>query len=178
MGHTSEAVTQASDQVKNLALVTTQAVEQFHSRPFHYLTTTRATPAPRSPNPKIDMDEIYQRKELAYRCLIDAARSLSGAADIDELVGQILSSSRDVMQCWACSVSLPHPETGDLIIRAPKPSSKGKSFEYRQGRESRARLQNAYPRKHGQRSSRLWTLCRHWVGDKNANPSHANHPAG
>ena len=52
MGHTSEAVTQASDQVKNLALVTTQAVEQFHSRPFHYLTTTRATPAPGSPKPK------------------------------------------------------------------------------------------------------------------------------
>jgi ABC-type transporter Mla subunit MlaD len=52
MGHTSEAVTQASDQVKNLALVTTQAVEQFHSRPFHYLTTTRSTPAPGSPKPK------------------------------------------------------------------------------------------------------------------------------
>jgi phosphoserine phosphatase RsbU/P len=63
------------------------------------------------------MEEIYQRKELAYRCLIDAARSLSGAADIDELVGQILSSSRDVMQCWACSVLLPEPETGDLVIR-------------------------------------------------------------
>jgi ABC-type transporter Mla subunit MlaD len=52
MGHTSEAVTQASDQVKNLAQVTTQAVEQFHSRPFHYLTTTRSTPAPGSPKPK------------------------------------------------------------------------------------------------------------------------------
>jgi ABC-type transporter Mla subunit MlaD len=52
MGRTSEAVTQASDQVKNLALVTTQAVEQFHSRPFHYLTTTRSTPAPGSPKPK------------------------------------------------------------------------------------------------------------------------------
>jgi MlaD protein len=41
MGHTSDAVTQASEQVKNLALVSTQAVQQFHSRPFHYLTTTR-----------------------------------------------------------------------------------------------------------------------------------------
>jgi sigma-B regulation protein RsbU (phosphoserine phosphatase) len=71
------------------------------------------------------MDEIYQRKELAYRCLIDAARSLSGAADIDELVGQILSSSRDVMQCWACSVSLPDPETGDLIIRGTQAELKG-----------------------------------------------------
>jgi phosphoserine phosphatase RsbU/P len=71
------------------------------------------------------MEEIYQRKELAYRCLIDAARSLSGAADIDELVGQILSSSRDVMQCWACSVSLPDPETGDLIIRGTQAELKG-----------------------------------------------------
>jgi ABC-type transporter Mla subunit MlaD len=51
MGHTSEAVTQASDQVKNLALVTTQAVEQFHSRPFHYLTTTRSAPEQGSRSP-------------------------------------------------------------------------------------------------------------------------------
>jgi phosphoserine phosphatase RsbU/P len=63
------------------------------------------------------MEEIYQRRELAYRCLVDAARSISGAADIDELVGQILSSSRDVMQCLACSISLPDQETGDLLIR-------------------------------------------------------------
>jgi ABC-type transporter Mla subunit MlaD len=45
MGHTSEAVTQASEQVRNLAMITSQAVEQFHSRPFHYLTTTRSAPA-------------------------------------------------------------------------------------------------------------------------------------
>jgi hypothetical protein len=44
-------VTQASDQVKNLALVTTQAVEQFHSRPFHYLTTTRSAPEQGSRSP-------------------------------------------------------------------------------------------------------------------------------
>jgi ABC-type transporter Mla subunit MlaD len=51
MGRTSEAVTQASDQVKNLALVTTEAVQQFHSRPFHYLTTTRSAPAQGSRSP-------------------------------------------------------------------------------------------------------------------------------
>jgi ABC-type transporter Mla subunit MlaD len=50
MGHTSEAVTQASDQVKNLATVAAEAVAQFHSRPFHYLTTTR--PAPTSSDRK------------------------------------------------------------------------------------------------------------------------------
>jgi serine phosphatase RsbU (regulator of sigma subunit)/anti-sigma regulatory factor (Ser/Thr protein kinase) len=71
------------------------------------------------------MEEGFQRKELAYRCLIDAAKSISSAADIDELVGQILSSSRDVMRCRACSVSLPDPETGDLIIRGTQPELKG-----------------------------------------------------
>jgi ABC-type transporter Mla subunit MlaD len=44
MGHTSDAVTQASEQVKNLAAIATVAVQQFHSRPFHYLTTTRPMP--------------------------------------------------------------------------------------------------------------------------------------
>lgn len=49
MGRTSDAVTQASDQVRNLAFIATQAVEQFHSRPFHYLTTTRALPSGGNP---------------------------------------------------------------------------------------------------------------------------------
>ena len=70
------------------------------------------------------MEELFQRKELAYRCLIDAARSLSSAADVDELVGRILLSSRDVMQCRACSISLPDPESGDLIIRGTQPELK------------------------------------------------------
>jgi serine phosphatase RsbU (regulator of sigma subunit)/anti-sigma regulatory factor (Ser/Thr protein kinase) len=71
------------------------------------------------------MEETFQRKELAYRCLIDAAKSISSAPDVDELVGQILSSSRDVMRCRACSVSLPDRETGDLIIRGTQPELKG-----------------------------------------------------
>jgi ABC-type transporter Mla subunit MlaD len=52
MGRTSDAVTQASDQVRNLAQIATQALEQFHSRPFHYLTTTRTVPSSPSPTPK------------------------------------------------------------------------------------------------------------------------------
>jgi ABC-type transporter Mla subunit MlaD len=51
MGHTSDAVTQASEQVRNLAQIATQAVQQFHSRPFHYLTTTRSLPPSASPTP-------------------------------------------------------------------------------------------------------------------------------
>jgi phosphoserine phosphatase RsbU/P len=64
------------------------------------------------------MAEVSSRKEVAYRCLIDAARSLSSAADVDELVGRILSSSREVMQCRACSICLPDPASEGLLIRA------------------------------------------------------------
>jgi phosphoserine phosphatase RsbU/P len=64
------------------------------------------------------MAEVSSRREVAYRCLIDAARSLSSAADIDELVGRILSSSREVMQCRACSLCLPDPASDGLLIRA------------------------------------------------------------
>ena len=70
------------------------------------------------------MEDLFQRKELAYRCLIDAAKSLSSAADVNELVGRILLSSRDVMQCRACSISLPVVESGDLIIRGTQPELK------------------------------------------------------
>jgi ABC-type transporter Mla subunit MlaD len=45
MARTSDAVTQASDQVRDLAGVAAQAVAEFHSRPFHYLTTTRTPPS-------------------------------------------------------------------------------------------------------------------------------------
>ncbi|MBV9391568.1 MAG: SpoIIE family protein phosphatase, partial [Verrucomicrobia bacterium] len=57
------------------------------------------------------------RKELAYRSLVDAARSLSGASDVSQLIDSILAYSRDVMQCHACSVSIPDPHNGDLLIR-------------------------------------------------------------
>jgi sigma-B regulation protein RsbU (phosphoserine phosphatase) len=70
------------------------------------------------------MEDRFLRKELAYRCLIDAAKSLSSAADVDELVGRILLSSRDVMRCWACSISLPDSESRDLIIRGTQPELK------------------------------------------------------
>lgn len=51
MGRSSDAVTKASEQVNLLASKATEAVEQFHSRPFHYLTTTRE-PAEQNRAPK------------------------------------------------------------------------------------------------------------------------------
>jgi len=80
------------------------------------------------------MDQTYQRKEIAYRCLIDAARALSSAADINELVGEILASSRDVMQCRACSISLPDLETGDLVIRGTQAELKGQVLRVPSGK--------------------------------------------
>jgi ABC-type transporter Mla subunit MlaD len=51
MGRSSDAVTKASEQVNLLASKATDAVEQFNSRPLHYLTTTRA-PAEQNRSPK------------------------------------------------------------------------------------------------------------------------------
>jgi sigma-B regulation protein RsbU (phosphoserine phosphatase) len=70
------------------------------------------------------MPDVTQRKETAYRYLIDAARMLNSAVGVEELVWQILSSSRDVMQCRACSVCLPDSATGDLIIHGTQPELK------------------------------------------------------
>jgi ABC-type transporter Mla subunit MlaD len=51
MGRSSDAVTKASEQMNLLASKATEAVEQFHSRPFHYLMTTRE-PAEQNRAPK------------------------------------------------------------------------------------------------------------------------------
>jgi ABC-type transporter Mla subunit MlaD len=51
MGRTSDAVVQASDQINVLATKATDAVQQFNSRPLHYLTTTRPIPTS-TPIPK------------------------------------------------------------------------------------------------------------------------------
>jgi ABC-type transporter Mla subunit MlaD len=50
MARTSDTVTQASQQVNTLAAQATQAVEEFHSRPLHFLTTTHP-PAEQKPVP-------------------------------------------------------------------------------------------------------------------------------
>jgi sigma-B regulation protein RsbU (phosphoserine phosphatase) len=72
------------------------------------------------------MGNLSERKEAAYRYLLDAAKSLSSALEVNELVGRILGSSRDVMQCLACSICLPDPVTGDLIIRGTQPELQGR----------------------------------------------------
>jgi ABC-type transporter Mla subunit MlaD len=51
MARSSDAVTKAGEQVNLLASKATEAVEQFHSRPFHYLMTTRE-PADQNRAPK------------------------------------------------------------------------------------------------------------------------------
>ena len=125
------------------------------------------------------MEETYQRKELAYRCLIDAARSLSSAADIDELVGQILSSSRDVMQCWACSISLPDPETGDLVIRGTQAELKGQVLRVPLGKGIAGRVYRTRLRENtANAQSRRRSLYRNRVGDEDARAGNADHTIG
>ncbi len=46
MGRASDSVTQAGEQLKILGSKATDAVDQFNSRPLHYLTTTRSLPTP------------------------------------------------------------------------------------------------------------------------------------
>lgn len=50
--------------------------------------------------------------------LIDVARRLSSAGNLDELVDHILKRSREVMDCEVCSILLPDAVNGDLIIRS------------------------------------------------------------
>ena len=107
------------------------------------------------------MDEVFQRRELAYRCLVDAAKSLSGAADIDELVGQILSSSRDVMQCLACSISLPDLETEDLIIRGTQAELKGQILRVPSGKGIAGRVYRTRVREN---TANAQSDAQHYVG--------------
>lgn len=81
-----------------------------------------------------NMADVSPRKEVAYRCLIDAARSLSTASELDELVDHILASAREVMQCRAASFSLPETATGDLIIRGTQQELKGQILRVPSGK--------------------------------------------
>jgi sigma-B regulation protein RsbU (phosphoserine phosphatase) len=80
------------------------------------------------------MAEALPRKEKAYRCLIDAARALSSALGVDDLVDRILFFAQEVMQCSACSVSLVDSMTGDLIIRGTQPELKDQIFRVPAGK--------------------------------------------
>ncbi|MEZ5301892.1 MAG: SpoIIE family protein phosphatase [Verrucomicrobiales bacterium] len=57
--------------------------------------------------------------------LIDVARGLSSAKDVEELLDQILSKAKDVMFCEACSILLPERPGGDLIIRSTLSAEEG-----------------------------------------------------
>src|ERR1700755_1823166 len=116
------------------------------------------------------MDETYQRKELAYRCLIDAAKSLSSAADIDELVGRILLSSREVMRCRACSVCLPDTENGDLVIRGTQPELKNHVLRIPAGRGIAGRV---FRTRHSENISNVQSDAEHYgdIGVETGTPA-------
>ncbi|MEM7145031.1 MAG: SpoIIE family protein phosphatase [Verrucomicrobiota bacterium] len=66
-----------------------------------------------NPSPQ---DELRSRRRSA---LIDVARRLSSTENIDDLIDDILGTSREVMDCEVCSILLHVEETeGDLQIRS------------------------------------------------------------
>ena len=59
------------------------------------------------------------------RVLIDVARQLSSAQNVEDLLDHILLRSREVMDCEVCSVLLPEESNGDLRIRSTLASTGG-----------------------------------------------------
>ena len=53
-----------------------------------------------------------------YRILIEGARLMSRAMDLDAVLAEILRSSQHVMAAEACSLFLPDHKTGELIIHS------------------------------------------------------------
>lgn len=53
-----------------------------------------------------------------YRELLEVARMLNGTMDLEELLREILRRSQEVMKAEACSLFMPDPETGELVIHS------------------------------------------------------------
>ena len=66
--------------------------------------------------PGSSVDELQGRRQA----LLDVARNLGAATDLQDSLDQILLSSREVMRCEVCSILLPEEKTGDMLIRSTK----------------------------------------------------------
>ncbi|MEM9445453.1 MAG: SpoIIE family protein phosphatase [Verrucomicrobiota bacterium] len=55
-----------------------------------------------------------------YIQLLDVARSLTRALDLDGALNEILSRSQEIMDCEACSIFLPDLSTGELVIHSAR----------------------------------------------------------
>jgi sigma-B regulation protein RsbU (phosphoserine phosphatase) len=51
-----------------------------------------------------------------YGLLLEAACHMGSVMDLDDLISQLLDRAKEVMQAEACSIFLPDPLTGDLIL--------------------------------------------------------------
>lgn len=61
--------------------------------------------------------EVHTKKSRR-KALIGVARELSRAENVEQLLDQILECSREVMACEVCSILLPEPQSGDMLIRS------------------------------------------------------------
>lgn len=63
----------------------------------------------------MNRDELERRRN---RALFKVAGNMSTAQNLDELLGEILEKSRDVMDCEVCSIFLPETRDESLVIRS------------------------------------------------------------
>src|ERR1043166_8943975 len=56
-----------------------------------------------------------------YRALLDAARCFGRAMDLTALIDEILRRAEEVVRAEACSLLLPDPRTGELILHSTDP---------------------------------------------------------
>ncbi len=117
------------------------------------------TPPP--PPPPLPLAPVESRRAT----LLQVARMLSSATDVEELLYHILEQSRVVMNSEVCSVLLPVNEAGDLRIRSTKevpgienliiPGGKGIAGEvFRSKRPIYMRDARSDPRFYGQAAAR------------------------
>ena len=64
------------------------------------------------------MKDSAKSSVVRQHILLDVARQLSSAQNVEELLDYILLRSREVVDCKVCSVLLPEGATGELRIRS------------------------------------------------------------
>ncbi len=72
---------------------------------------TEPTAQPAAPGPPVER----------YRALLEVARSFSRAVDLRALTDQTLLRAEEVLRAEACSLLLPDPRTGELVVHSTDP---------------------------------------------------------
>ncbi len=80
------------------------------------------------------MSSETQTDRSRTRALLDVARTMSIAQNLDELLDQILEKSRGVMDCEVCSILLPRGPDEGLVIRSTMDTPKARPIVVPKGK--------------------------------------------